>query len=639
MNNLNSMVDSQRTKKMFYTAQKIKNTTAIHKLIIGFSTTFFESIQTNLSRSVAASIMLLFTPSLVTADDSSVLYKEKCEVCHGVDGDEVTQVTHSMRIKPTNFANGEYKYRTTRWGEFPTDSDIERSIRYGIMGTSMPVWDDLLSDEQISGLVLYIKGLSKRKFSQSKPIIVPSFNLNDADVEKGKQLYIKSGCDTCHGINLDGREYLIARIKNNISDGVRPRDLTDHRNFRWGSSLSDIYTSIYTGLNGTIMQGYGDRLSKNEIIDLSAYIETVFNERERKRWLKPVVETVEERGDYLLSIGTCELCHTSMSRDAGFIKELAYSGGTKVVSPQDGIFYSRNITSDMESGIGTWSIEEIKRAIRLGESRDGGALYAFSMPWIFYYTMKDSDAEAIAYALKRIPPTYNKIPSNEPSSLWQSFTSKLQVTLGMIDRTLIFEAESQGIRDREKGKDIPNQSDKRHWSILPPMGFASAEKVVEIAGFDLPIPALTGSEQEDAKLKHGRYLVSIAPCSLCHTPTTGKIFLEGAPSLSGGLRVSLDHFGTVYTGNLTSDLETGLGRWNDREIRRALRSGIKKDGTMMHFQAMPWSVYANMTELDMDAVIAYLRVLPAVYKRIPKAAPFDLGDYTISDHDFGIQEK
>jgi len=108
--------------------------------------------------------------------------------------------------------------------------------------------------------------------------------------------------------------------------------------------------------------------------------------------------------------------------------------------------------------------------------------------------------------------------------------------------------------------------------------------------------------------------------------------------LSGGIRVSLEHFGTVYTGNLTSDTETGLGRWSDLEIRRALKSGIKKNGAMMHFQGMPWSIYTNMTEADTEAVIAYLRSLPPVYKRMPEAKPSDLSNYTISDHDFGITD-
>lgn len=626
-------------KNILYMNLKEKNIMPKNQLTSGCFVMFLQLVLHVFPRVIMVYLMLLCVPFLASAEDISVLYKEKCAVCHGENGDGVSIAAHSMRVKPTNFVAGNYKYRTTLWGEFPADTDIERSIRYGLMGTSMPVWDDLLSDKQISGMVQYIKSLSKRKFIKSKQVVVPQFNLNDVNIENGKKLYNEVGCIKCHGINLDGREYLISRIKNNISEGVTARDLTDYRNYRWGSSLTDLYIRIYTGLNGSEMQGYDMRLSENEIKDISAYISVIFNEKEKKRWLRPVEQTVEERGDYLLSIGTCELCHTSMSLDASFIKELAYAGGTKVISPQDGVFYSRNITSDMESGLGKWSVEEIKRAIRLGESRDGGMLYAFSMPWIFYYTMKDSDAEAIALALKRIPPVYNKIPSNEPAGLWQSFISKSQVILGIIDRTLGFAHNSYGVRDRKKGKSIPDQSDKRHWSILPPMGFVPAEKVVGVAGFDLPIPATTGSEVEDAKLKIGRYLVSIGPCSLCHTPTSGKFILKGAARLSGGIRVSLNHFGTIYTGNLTSDLETGLGRWSDREIRRALKSGIKKDGSMMHFQAMPWSIFSNITEADTEAMIAYLRTLPPVYKRMPKATSTNLVDYTISDHDFGIQEK
>jgi len=325
-------------------------------------------------------------------------------------------------------------------------------------------------------------------------------------------------------------------------------------------------------------------------------------------------------------------------KDGTFMEDISYAGGMKVISPQDGIFYSRNLTSDSESGLGRWSIEEIKRAIRLGESRDGRALYAFSMPWMFYHTMKDIDAEAIAYRVKKIPPVYNKIPGIEPASFWTSFLSKLQVVLGLKDRILVFAGGNYGVRDREKGKSMPALSEKRHWSILPPMGILPADKSVKYAGFDLPIPEETGSLQEDAKRMHGRYLVSITPCALCHTPTAGKIFLSGGPSLSGGIRVSMNLFGTVYTSNLTPDTETGLGQWSDEDIRRSLRSGIKKDGSTMHFQAMPWPIFSNMKESDTEAIIAYLRSLPPVRKRIPAPKPTDVEDYTLSDHDFGISE-
>jgi hypothetical protein len=120
----------------------------------------------------------------------------------------------------------------------------------------------------------------------------------------------------------------------------------------------------------------------------------------------------------------------------------------------------------------------------------------------------------------------------------------------------------------------------------------------------------------------GRYLVSIAPCALCHTAVQGSLFPKASQALSGGGKISCGEditgcFGTVYSKNLTPDRETGLGDWTDQQIRRAIKSGITKDGRMMHWQAMPWDIFSNFIEADLEAIVAYLRSLPPVRKAIP----------------------
>ncbi|WAK01050.1 c-type cytochrome [Methylobacter sp. YRD-M1] len=572
-----------------------------------------------------------------TTENAQLLYKEKCAYCHGDNGDGQSYAAHNMLVKPTSFVNGNYKYRTTPYGQFPTDQDLEKTISNGLQGTAMPAWSDLLSSEQITSLAQYVKSLSKIPAADSAAIAVPTQKFADANIADGEKVYQESGCINCHGVNLDGQEDRIRRIKANIKEGVAARDLTDHRNFRGGASLSDIYTRIYTGLNGTMMQGYGNVLTEKNIVDVSAYIKSVYEEKEKTRWTNDRQETIEERGDYLLSISVCEICHSPMNEDGSVMQGLAYAGGMKVTNPADGVFYARNITSDKDSGIGNWSIEQLKRAIKFGETPDGGSLYGLTMPFLFFSTMEDRDAEAIAMALKRIPPIYNKIPPAQTASFWQSFTTKIKVMLGSMERTLTFVVNNAGERNPEVGKNIPDYPSERHWSIFPPMGIISAEKIRKTAGLDLPIPEPTGSKEMDAKLSHGRYLVSITPCNTCHTATTGRIILKGAESLSGGMRIELNHLNTTYSANLTPDPITGLGNWSDSEIRRALKSGIKKDGTIMPYQGMPWAMFANMTEADTEAVIAYLRSIPPVYKKMPEVTPSNSADYIVSDRDFGIK--
>jgi hypothetical protein len=88
--------------------------------------------------------------------------------------------------------------------------------------------------------------------------------------------------------------------------------------------------------------------------------------------------------------------------------------------------YGGNITPDNETGIGTWSEEEIIRAITSGVSKDGRRLIL--MPWFNYVTLKAEDAEAVAYYLKNVlPAVNNEIPA---ASLNEGFEEMAPVEPG-----------------------------------------------------------------------------------------------------------------------------------------------------------------------------------------------------------------
>ena len=89
--------------------------------------------------------------------------------------------------------------------------------------------------------------------------------------------------------------------------------------------------------------------------------------------------------------------------------------------------------------------------------------------------------------------------------------------------------------------------------------------------------------------------------------------------------------GTLWTRNITSDNETGIGRWSDAEILRAIRSGVSRNGYQLHWQGMIWDHASNWDEEDLRAVIAYLRTMPAVKNQVPmdrSPAPDDCEIYT-----------
>ena len=73
--------------------------------------------------------------------------------------------------------------------------------------------------------------------------------------------------------------------------------------------------------------------------------------------------------------------------------------------------------------------------------------------------------------------------------------------------------------------------------------------------------------------------------------------------------------GAIYPPNITPDRETGIGSWSDDQIKRALTEGIDKDGKHL-FPLMPFANFKTMTPDDVDAIVAFLRTIPAVNNKV-----------------------
>jgi hypothetical protein len=118
--------------------------------------------------------------------------------------------------------------------------------------------------------------------------------------------------------------------------------------------------------------------------------------------------------------------------------------------------------------------------------------------------------------------------------------------------------------------------------------------------------------------ERGKYLVTIMDCSGCHTPQ-GDEGPDWSKYLAGGMKLASQAEGAVVSRNLTPDSETGLARRTDTAVKRMLRSGVRKDGSIASFRAMPWGTFSNLTEEDRHAVVVYLRHLKPVRHTIPEA--------------------
>jgi cytochrome c553 len=110
----------------------------------------------------------------------------------------------------------------------------------------------------------------------------------------------------------------------------------------------------------------------------------------------------------------------------------------------------------------------------------------------------------------------------------------------------------------------------------------------------------------------GEYLAKSGTCFLCHAQMQDDGGYVASAFGVGGMRVELTHMGRVYTRNLTPDPDTGLGRWSAADLGRALRAGRTPSGRALSPLDMPWPIFADLADRDVEALHAYLHSLAPV---------------------------
>lgn len=132
--------------------------------------------------------------------------------------------------------------------------------------------------------------------------------------------------------------------------------------------------------------------------------------------------------------------------------------------------------------------------------------------------------------------------------------------------------------------------------------------------YDAPYPDIKAS-RDTAVIARGKHLVyDIAHCNNCHSRTNSDSILKLGQEvpLTGGFVFDIP-LGKIYSKNITPDTLTGIGRFTDAEIARALRYGVHPDGTVV-YDFMP---FHNLSDEDMTAIISYLRVQKPVRFSVP----------------------
>ena len=255
-----------------------------------------------------------------------------------------------------------------------------------------------------------------------------------------------------------------------------------------------------------------------------------------------------KRGTYLVNGPiACANCHTPRGPDMSLLPNMSFAGGFKIVDPAFEV-YTANITPDKDTGIGTWTDAQIITAIREGKTREGKIIFP-PMPVPTYNNMSDDDVKAVVAFLHTVKPIHHEVPQSKYN--------------------------------------IPQQA-------MPPAK-------------SLPAPP------KSDKVAYGRYIVTaLAHCFECHSGPDA----HGAPDPehrlgAGGFLITLAPGATVMTPNITPDPDTGIGKWSDADIKKALTEGIRPGGRHLS-PPMPFPFFKNMTNEDLDAVIAFICTIPPI---------------------------
>lgn len=112
-----------------------------------------------------------------------------------------------------------------------------------------------------------------------------------------------------------------------------------------------------------------------------------------------------------------------------------------------------------------------------------------------------------------------------------------------------------------------------------------------------------GDDLADAEqVRRGQYLVRLGDCLSCHLAPDGEPF-------AGGLGLNTP-FGVIYSANITSDKENGIGDWTSEQFYRAMHDGIGIHGERL-YPAFPYPWFAHVSREDDDAILAFLKTIPA----------------------------
>jgi mono/diheme cytochrome c family protein len=268
-----------------------------------------------------------------------------------------------------------------------------------------------------------------------------------------------------------------------------------------------------------------------------------------------------ERGRYLAtSLTGCLDCHSQRDwkeHGAPIVPGTEGEGADFPAKGLPGRIVAPNITPDPETGAGSWSDDQLARAIREGISHDGRTLFPI-MPYAEFRNMADEDLASIIVFLRSLPPIKNPLPATEIA-----FPVKYLI------------------------RSVPEP-------VTKPVS--------------RPDPA--------NRVAWGKYVATIGACADCHTPAVHGKPVPGGEFSGGSVLEGV--WGRVAAANLTPDA-SGISYYDEALFVQTIRTGAVKARPLSPI--MPFGVYKNLTDDDLKALYAYLRTVKPVKHFVDNSEP------------------
>ncbi len=199
------------------------------------------------------------------------IYLAQCAVCHGIQGDGDGFLAAGFDVKPRDFTGGIYKFRSTGNGDYPLLKDIERVVRDGVPGTTMPAWGQFLDSQQIRDVSRYLIVLSSDFLDEYRAGNTPeTVSIPDPPTDltrltdHGRKVYEELQCGRCHGDDGRGDGIAASTLEDSWGHFIQSTDLTNKWVFRNGHGPKDIYRTFVTGFNGTPMPSFDSALPEED---------------------------------------------------------------------------------------------------------------------------------------------------------------------------------------------------------------------------------------------------------------------------------------------------------------------------------------------------------------------------------------